>query len=176
VTAEIEREVQASGLSNEEPEPFRPRSFADGVAEALAVVMLVLVTVLLLANALGRYLLSAPLPWAEEVATSLVVWLSMLGMFITARRREIIRVRSFMQKLSHRTQDALDVVTDLISVVALAYLAWFAFSYLLTFGGDATPLLGTPRGLFTSAIPIGSVGLGLVVLIDLVRRLRGMKS
>ena len=176
MSAEIEREVEATGLGHDEAEPSRPRSFVDRSVEGLAVVMLVLVTVLLLANALGRYLLSSPLPWAEEVATSLVVWLSMLGMFITARRREIIRVRSFMQKLSHRTQDALDVVTDLISVVALAYLPWFAFSYLLTFGGDATPLLGTPRGLFTSAIPIGSVGLGLVVLIDIVRRLRGMKS
>jgi TRAP-type C4-dicarboxylate transport system permease small subunit len=96
----------------------------------------------------------------------------MLGMFITARRRELIRVRSFMEKLPPRIQDALDVVTDLISVVSLSYLAWFAISYLQTFGGDTTLFLGLPKGLFTSAIPVGALGLALVVVIDLFQRLR----
>jgi TRAP-type C4-dicarboxylate transport system permease small subunit len=172
VTAETGPTVRVPGLGGGEAQASWPRPFVDRAVEALAVTALVLITVLLLVNALGRYLFSSPLLWAEEVATSLVIWLTMLGMFITARRRELIRVRSFMEKLPPRIQDALDVVTDLISVVSLSYLAWFAISYLQTFGGDTTPFLGLPKGLFTSAIPVGALGLALVVVIDLFQRLR----
>jgi TRAP-type C4-dicarboxylate transport system permease small subunit len=174
VTAETERGTQPVGLGIPgEPDPEWPRAFVDRAVEALAVLTLVVITVLLLVNALGRYLFSLPLLWAEEVATSLVIWLTMLGMFITARRRELIRVRSFIQRLPERTQEAIDVVTDLISVISLSYLTWFAFAYLLTFGGDTTPFLGLSKGVFTAAIPIGSAALALIVVFDLAQRFRG---
>jgi TRAP-type C4-dicarboxylate transport system permease small subunit len=153
-----------------------PRAIVDRAVEALAVLTLVVITVLLLVNALGRYLFSSPLLWAEEVATSLVIWLTMFGVFITARRRELIRVRSFIEKLSPRAQHAIQVVTELISVVALAYLAWFGLDYLQTFGGDSTPFLGMSKGLFTAAIPIGSAVLALVVIIDLAQPLRSAEE
>jgi len=155
-----------------ETQEAAPRALVDNVVEALAVLSLVVLTVLLLANALGRYLFSIPVLWAEEVATSLVIWLTMFGMFITARRRELIRVRSFTKRLSHRAQDVVDVVTDLISVLSLAYLTWFGISYLATFGGDQSLFLGTPKGMYTSAIPIGATALATLVVIDIVNRFR----
>lgn len=149
-----------------------PESLVDRVVEALAVISLVMITLLLLGNALGRYLISKPLPWAEEVATSLVVWLTMFGMFITARRREMIRITAFVRKLNPRTQDLLRLISDVIVVIALAYLTWIGVSYLATFGGDKTPFLRMPKGLFTSAIPVGAAILGIVSLVDIVGRLR----
>ena len=38
----------------------------------------------------------------------------------------------------------------------LAWLAWLGFNYVATFGGDPTPYLALPKGLFTSALWLGS--------------------
>ena len=43
----------------------------------------------------------------------------------------------------------------------LAWLAWLGFNYVATFGGDPTPYLALPKGLFTSALWLGSAAVAL---------------
>ena len=46
----------------------------------------------------------------------------------------------------------------------LAWLAWLGFNYVLTFGGDRTPYLALPKGLFTSALWLGAAAVALAFL------------
>jgi TRAP-type C4-dicarboxylate transport system permease small subunit len=43
----------------------------------------------------------------------------------------------------------------------LAWLAWLGFRYVATFGGDRTPYLALPNGLFASALWIGTAAVAL---------------
>lgn len=148
----------------------------DHVAEALAALTLGSVTILLFANAAGRYVLSRPIGWAEEVATGLVVWITMLGVFITVRRRELITVLVLVRKLPESAQARLQVAVDLVGAAVLGYLAWLGVDYLTAFGGDRTPYLGFPKGFFTVAIPIGAAATALVLLAQAPRARRLMRG
>jgi TRAP-type C4-dicarboxylate transport system permease small subunit len=55
----------------------------------------------------------------------------------------------------------------------LLWLAWLGFNYVTTFGGDPTPYLALPKGLFTSALWIGSAGVALAFAAAAWRERRG---
>jgi hypothetical protein len=62
-------------------------------AELLGVGLLGGILGIVFANALSRYLLNYSFVWAEEVVISLVPWLAVTGLFLSVRRRQLIRDR-----------------------------------------------------------------------------------
>ncbi|MDA8226350.1 MAG: TRAP transporter small permease subunit, partial [Desulfitobacterium hafniense] len=70
-------------------------SFVKGVdqinrlATWVVVIMTAVMSVIILAQVIFRYVLEAPLPWSEEVARYLMVWGTFLGAGLGVRKREI---------------------------------------------------------------------------------------
>lgn len=124
-------------------------------------------TMTLFVNALSRYLFDRPFGWAEEITTGMLVWITMLGMFLATRRRELITIRVLLRKLSNNTQVVLKVVADLITALVMLHLAWVGFLYVMEFGGDQTAYLRIPKGFYTAALPIGAFGVTLAVLFQI---------
>ncbi|MGH2450883.1 MAG: TRAP transporter small permease [Candidatus Limnocylindria bacterium] len=141
--------------------------------EAAAAALILGIAFLLFVNATGRYLLSQPILWAEEVATSMVIWVAMLGLYVALRRRELLTVRVLVQRLSPELQARWQVVVNLLGAVAFGYLAWLGADYVLSFGSDRTPFLRWPKAVFTSAIPIGAAVVALGLLAEGWRFARG---
>ena len=113
-------------------------------------------------NALSRYALDYSFVWAEEVVISLVPWLAVTGLFLSVRRRQMIRIEFFLDKFppagpARRSRPS----AELLGAVMLAWLAWLGFNYVATFGGDPTPYLALPKGLFTSALWLGAAAVAL---------------
>lgn len=133
-------------------------------SEALGALLILLIAGLMFANAGARYLLGSPIIWAEEAATSLVIWVAVLGMFIALQRGELLTVRILVRKLPRRTETRWQVVLNVVGALLFGYLAWLGADYVMTFGADRTTFLQVPKGVFTSAIPIGGgiIALGLL--------------
>ena len=171
--ARMADEIAAAGRKAELTPPPRSRFLAvrviDHFAEALGVTILAGIVLLLFVNAMGRYLFASPIGWAEEVATGLVVWLAMIGVFISVRRRDLIVVRVIVNKLRPSQQKRLHLVMTLVGVGALSYLAWNGLEYVQTFGGDRTPYLAIPQGVFFAAIPVGITAIVLALLANILR-------
>jgi TRAP-type C4-dicarboxylate transport system permease small subunit len=119
---------------------------------------------IIFANALSRYALNHSFVWAEEVVISLVPWLAFTGLFLSVRRRQMIRIEFFLGRFRPGVRGVLAALTDLLSAAMLAWLAWIAFGYVQVFGGDPTPYLALPKGLFTSALWIGGAAAALAFL------------
>ncbi|MCP2253757.1 TRAP-type C4-dicarboxylate transport system, small permease component [Prauserella aidingensis] len=139
----------------------------DRTLGALAALCLLVIVVMLFANACLRQLADMPLPWVEEVVTGLLLWLTMFGFVLGVRRHESIAVRTFVTKLPVRVAVGVRIVTELVTAAVLLHLAWFSLQYVVDFGGDATPYLRLPRGFFTAAIPVGAAAGALTVLARL---------
>jgi TRAP-type C4-dicarboxylate transport system permease small subunit len=107
------------------------------------------------------------------VVISLVPWLAVTGLFLSVRRRQMIRIEFFLGRLSPPLRRLADVVAQLLGAVMLAWLAWLGFGYVSTFGGDRTPYLALPKGLFTSALWIGAAAVALAFAVATWRELRG---
>ncbi|GAA4127446.1 TRAP transporter small permease [Aminobacter aganoensis] len=144
----------------------------NGVMEFLGVLVLATITLLVFANAFLRYTLNSGIIWADEVVIALVPWLAMLGMFLSVRRREIIRIGFLIDQLKPRSRRLLLVCTELFSTVAFGYLALVSFNYLSLFGADRSVYLSVSKGWFTSAMCIGAGLICLAFLAEAIGHFR----
>ena len=67
--------------------------------EAIAAVLTLLITVLLLAGVISRYVFGYPLVWSEETVSIAFIWLTMLGAAIALDRQEHLRLNLFVDML-----------------------------------------------------------------------------
>jgi TRAP-type C4-dicarboxylate transport system permease small subunit len=142
------------------------------IAETAGVSVLVTVVLLVFGNAASRYTLNRTAVWADELIISFIPWLAMCGMFLSVRRRKVIRIDFFVSKFPARAQQMIAVLADLLSAAAFAYLAIIALNYVQLFGGDRTVYLRIPSGWFISAMTIGAALAALAFLADVVRTYR----
>ncbi|MGZ9811688.1 TRAP transporter small permease [Pseudoroseicyclus sp. H15] len=138
--------------------------FATRALEALAAGLMGLITLLVLANALGRYLFNAPLPWTEEAVISAMIWVASVGLLLGAMRCTLITCDVLVVRLSPARQRWLDAACGLIGAGALGFFAWQIRNYLGLFGGDVSPILRLPKGLGISALMVSMAGIALVLL------------
>jgi TRAP-type C4-dicarboxylate transport system permease small subunit len=158
-------------------DPDRGLPLADRVinraVELLGVALLGGMFAIVLANALARYALDYSFVWAEEVVISLVPWLAVTGLFLSVRRRQMIRIEFFLDKFPPPVRRSVAILAELLGAAMLAWLAWLGFNYVATFGGDPTPYLALPKGLFTSALWLGSAAVALAFGVAAWRERRG---
>jgi TRAP-type C4-dicarboxylate transport system permease small subunit len=158
---DLAAQVAAAGRRQEllDPDLGLPRAdmIVNRVAEALGVALLGAVVLIVFVNAAMRYLLDTSIIWAEEVVLGLIPWLAMAGLFLAIRRQTTIRIEYFFNRFPAPVRRALTLLGDSWSAVVFAYLAWVSISYLNLFGGDRTPYLGVPKGIFAAALVVGGV-------------------
>lgn len=143
--------------------------------EMIGVAVLATIVVLVFSNAVGRYAAGAPIIWADELVIALVPWLAMSGVFLSIRRRQVIRIDFFVQKLAPTFRRAAETFAAMLSAAAFTALAYYSFTYVSLFGTDRTVYLKLPTGWFTSAMVIGAVAAALALVVDLVRSRRGLR-
>lgn len=168
--------IGAAGRQHELDDPDRGLPLADRVVnravEILGVGLLGTILAIVFANALSRYALNYSFVWAEELVIGLVPWLAVTGLFLSVRRRQMIRIEFFVARFDPAGQSLLAAGAQLLGAVMLAWLAWLGFNYVATFGGDRTPYLALPKGLFTSALWIGPAAVALAFAAATWRELR----
>lgn len=150
------------------PPRISVRRVALAVVETAAIALLVLLVTLVLANSVGRYLFARPLPWTEEVVVALLMWLGGLGITVAALRNGLIACSIWTGRLGPLAQRRLRIAQNLFGIATMAALAWFAWKYLGTFGGDRSPLTGMPKAVPISGIIGCAAGMSLAFLIDLI--------
>jgi TRAP-type C4-dicarboxylate transport system permease small subunit len=174
---DLAERIGAASRRHELEDPDRGLPLADRVinraVELLGVGLLGGILAIVFANALTRYALNYSFIWAEEVVIGLVPWLAVSGLFLSVRRRQMIRVEFFLDKFPPAGRRLLAALADLLGAATLAWLAWLGFSYVATFGGDPTPYLALPKGLFTSALWLGSAAGALAFAAAAWREWRG---
>ena len=166
--------AQRLGRAGRDQELFDPdvgRSVADRwinkITEVLGVAALATIVALIFLNAVGRYAFAAPILWAEELVIALIPWLAMTGVFLSVRRRAVIRIDHFSNMMPSHLRSALSVFGDILASAAFVYLAFHSFDYLKLFGGDSTTYLELPTGWFTSAMVIGAAASALAFALDI---------
>jgi tripartite ATP-independent transporter DctM subunit len=130
---------------------------------------------LLLAGVVARYVFHRPLYWVDELATTLLLWLAMLGAAVALRRGEHMRLTAFVRNASPAARAWIDVlVTVVIGVFTLLMLG--PTRAFVEGEMDVTmPALDVPAGYGFAAVLVGLVLMLAIVLVRLasVASLRG---
>lgn len=152
------------------------------VQRTLLVLGAVLLTLLIFAQVVARYLFQTAIFGIEETAVYIAIWFYFLGGAVGAEQREHISASLADVLVKGPTaQQAIKLLACLISVVVCAWMAvwsWGLAQWSLSLGMMSTEL-HIPVGYIHLAMP---VGLGLMTLyffvelvehgVELVRRLR----
>jgi len=122
----------------------------------------------LLSGVVSRYLFHHALVWTDELATIIMLWLSMLGAVIAWRRSEHMRLTALARAIGGRASQWFDAVVALI--VAGFALEMLPASQKLFVADliDVTPVLNVPRSWIIAAIFVGML---LLLVLSITRLL-----
>ena len=143
------------------------------VARHSIIVISVVMVLVTLAQVVFRYVLSAPLPWSEELARYCFVWIVFLGAAIGLERGFHLGVDLFVNLLPPRFQIGLDVLTSVLIAIFAAAVIYASFPVISMNLLQRSPALGVQMAWIYLAIPISMVLIGLISISRVLETLRG---
>jgi TRAP-type C4-dicarboxylate transport system permease small subunit len=141
-------------------------SISSGISGALLFCMMVVTFVQVIIR-----LVKGSLPWSEETARYMQVYLSFLGLSVGVKRHKLISVEVLHQALPLPVQNVLNVIIDIFIGVVSAVLAVASINLSRVTMLQKSPVLGIPMGLIYLAVTIGSF---LAVFHSVVNVLNGI--
>ena len=124
----------------------------------------------------ARYLFLAPTIWAEEMSQFFQIWATYLAAAYVLRHRQLIVIDFFLLRMWPGLRRVVDLFS--LSFIALFCLVaiWYGMEILLEsirMGRATSTMLGVPKWMTESAIPVGFGLLLLQTLVEFGRQWRG---
>ncbi len=139
------------------------------ITEVPAALLVVLEFFLLLTGVVARYALHHPLFWVDELATTLFLWLNMLGAAIALRRDEHMRLTAFVRRVSSSTRAWVDVAVLVVIGTFVVEMLPPAARFLASESAITMPALDVSAAWSVSAVLAGMI---LMLAVTLVRVFR----
>lgn len=99
---------------------------------AVMVMMFVVLVGVVFAQVIFRYVLHISVPWTEELARVILVWLVFLGISEVERKKDGIRTTYFIEKLPKCFYKGILVASNLAAISLMACLFWGAVCQIRT--------------------------------------------
>jgi TRAP-type C4-dicarboxylate transport system permease small subunit len=135
-------------------------------------VLLVAIACMLTYEVVARYVFLAPTEWTQDVAVTLQLWFTFLGMALVLRQRQMIRISAFLAIAGPRTRYVLEglalVVIGAFALVALVK-GYDMMMDSIALGRRQPTMLALPNWIAEVPIVVGFALLFLQSLADLIR-------
>ena len=142
--------------------------------EPVAAFFLVAEVLILITGVVSRYVFQHAIVWTDEVATIVMLWLSMFGAVIAYRRGEHMRLTALARAIGGRASQWFDaVVAVIVGGFALEMLPAAQKLFVLDLN-DATAVLNIPRAWIIAAIVVGMAFLLVLSIVRLLEIDRGI--
>ncbi len=127
---------------------------------------------LITAEVIARYVFTAPTPWTEEISQALQIWATYLAAACVLRNRDLIVIEFFTQRMGPRRRRVAETFSLLVvlafALVAVVY-GCAVVAESVAQNRHTSTMLGLPRWLTETAIPLGFGLLSLQAAAELVR-------
>ena len=163
--------MQTEGLIVTPPVPGWLRKLDRALGLLIAVptaVLVVLEVCVLLGGVISRYAFHRPIIWTDELASTLFLWLAMLGSAIALHRAEHMRMTAFVGMLSPPKRIALDVVATVAALTFLLLITPSAYDFAIDEMPVTTPAMQVSDAWRATALP---AGFAIMILIGAIRLL-----
>ena len=134
---------------------WKPYALLVDAERLVAGALLIAVFALIIFQVFTRYVLSAPLPWSEEIARLLVVWLTFVGAGFVSSRNAHIAVDILAVYLPKRLATASQIFALLLVAAAATYMVWAAISLMVLTGPLRMTASSLPMLLLYGAVLVG---------------------
>ena len=124
---------------------------------------------ILFGGVVSRYVFDRPLVWSDELASTLFLWLAMLGAVIAFRRDEHMRMTACVAMLPRHWRAALDTFATGAALAFLLLIAWPTYQYALYQLPITTSALEITDTWRAAAMP---AGIALMIVFAMLRLAR----
>ena len=123
-----------------------------------------------------RKAFNAPTVWVDEVARFFQIWAVYLAGAYVLKNRHLITVELFADKVSAKVERFLGFIALAIMAVFCLVAVWYGSAIVyesIEQGRHTSTMLGTPKWITESAIPIAFALLFLQILVEVYRLAKG---
>lgn len=124
----------------------------------------------LLAGVISRFVFNAPIPWSDELASILFLWLANLGAAVALRRATHMRTTALVSRWSDRALRWAEVLAIALPCLWLVMLIGPMTEYAEDEWVVQTPALSWPNTVRAAAVPVGCAFMIAICLLRLARR------
>lgn len=144
------------------------------LAESISAALFVALFAVFIVQITARFVFQRPLPWTDEVAVMLYVWVILWSAAFVVREREHVMFDLVWNLVGRRARQAMRVAGHLMIGTLAAWALPATLDYLRFMGREGTPVLGVP--FLWVFLPFGFLIVALVVRSawGLWRALRGL--
>lgn len=124
------------------------------IQEYASAFLMVMMSIIVFIQVLTRFVFHIPLPWTEELAKLLLIWLTYLALAATFSRGYHIRIDIIDQFITGKIGPVVDLVIQMLGLVFSVVTFRFVYYYFqsqLEFS-QSTPVLSIP--MYVVLIPI----------------------
>jgi TRAP-type transport system small permease protein len=134
----------------------------------LLIVLMGSMSIIVFANVVSRYITGDSIPWAEEVARHMMIWLTFLGCGLVLRSGGHIAIDNLQDAVSSGTAQKIRGLIFLLLLGFFAILFWVGITYVQRTMTQLTAGTQIPFGYIYLAMPVGAA-LTIVHLLLIAR-------
>lgn len=123
-------------------------------------VMLTILVIVVLIAVFFRYVLGDSLPWSEEVARYLCIWVGFIGASVALSRRVHIGVEFFVDRLRPELKRQIKLAAEFVMLGLLLFITYFGIELVIFQIPQRSSAL-----LISMAWPYASVPAGTLLMI-----------
>ena len=140
--------------------------------EGYCILLMVGMAVLVLTGVFYRYVLERSLPWYDEFAEFLLVWLTFYGSVLATQRRAHIGFETLIDYLPPPARRGLEVAAEVIMLLVQGALFYYGWTLVQAASFDRAVSLPSVRlNWIYSAIPVSGALMFIMTISRLVRLL-----
>ena len=148
----------------------RAEAWLGHAIEVPAAALVVGEVVVLLAGVIMRFVFNSPIPWADELASILFLWLANLGAAVALRRGTHMRTTALVSFLSPRGKAWAEALAIAAPCLMLVILIGPMTEYARDEWVVQTPALSWPNTVRAAAVPVGAAFMIAIGLLRLARQ------
>lgn len=144
---------------------------ANGILNVLIVLTLAMMCILVFGNVVLRYIFNSGITWSEEMSRFLFVWLVFLGAIVALKENMHLGVDIVINALSRKVKKVVFIVSNLLVLYVLWLLLNGSWKMAVLNMDSKAPATGTPLGLVYGIGVVTSIGMAIIVLVNMFRML-----
>lgn len=134
------------------------KKFFNNIEEIIVVPILIVMTVVIILQVIFRFVIKGSLPWSEELARYLMVWVTFLGASIAVKRGAHVGVELLVMILPQKVRTVFVFLGVIISIIFC--LVVFRVSLVIIqnqiVSHQISPAMRIPMWWAYGAIPVGT--------------------
>jgi tripartite ATP-independent transporter DctM subunit len=133
--------------------------------EVLCTALIVVETLILFLGVIWRYLLHKPLVWSDELASTLFLWLGMMGATLAIRRSEHLRMNTVVKLLPARWRELAEPLALAVMLAFVVLLLPAAIEHVKVEAIVITPTLEISSSWRAAAMPAALILMAIFIVL-----------